>query len=214
MAREPGNSCIYVLAGTNGAGKSSILGAMLLDEGAEYFNPDEAARRIKSANPGLSQTDANSAAWHAGKRLLERAIRERLDFALETTLGGETIADLLHSAMASGIEVRIWYVGLSGVELHIKRVRSRAARGGHDIPDQTIRRRYDQSRFNLIRLLPELTELRVFDNSQEADPNEGSAPEPRLIVHLERGHIVTWCGPKALPEWAKPIVSAAIKLGI
>lgn len=189
------------------------MGAMLLERGLEYFNPDEAAAQIRSANPGITQIEANSAAWYEGKRLLERAIRERLNFAFETTLGGNTIAALLNSALAIGIEVRVWYVGLSSVELHIERVRSRAMRGGHSIPDETVRKRYDLSRYNLIQLLPKLTELRVFDNSEEADPHAGSAPEPKLILHLERGRVVSWCGPTSTPEWAKPLLLQALKLG-
>src|SRR5260221_605369 len=125
---------IYVLAGTNGAGKSSLMGAMLLQQGVEYSNPDHAAQRILSVNPGISQANANSAAWYEGKRLLERAITERLDFAFETTLGGKTITNLLDKALLEGVEVRVWYVGLEGVERHIARVRSRVAQGGHDIP--------------------------------------------------------------------------------
>jgi len=78
--------CLYVLAGTNGAGKSSIGGAMFLQAGVEYFNPDQAARLILARNQGLSQTEANSAAWHRGRHLLERAIAERKTFAFETTL--------------------------------------------------------------------------------------------------------------------------------
>jgi hypothetical protein len=53
---------------------------MFREQGAGYFNPDEAARRILLANPGMTHEQANSAAWHQGKRLLERAISERLDF--------------------------------------------------------------------------------------------------------------------------------------
>lgn len=202
---------IYVLAGTNGAGKSSIAGAMLLRQRVEYFNPDEAARRILAANPGISQTQANSAAWHEGRRLLERAIAERLDFAFETTLGGHTITDLLERASARGIEVRIWYVGLNSPQLHIARVRSRVKKGGHDIPEPRIHERYDASRLNLIRLLPGLSELWVYDNSKEADPDAGGAPEPRLVLHVRQGAIV---GPRDLsrtPEWAKAIVAAAMK---
>lgn len=202
---------VYVLAGTNGAGKSSIAGAMLLRQRVEYFNPDEAARRILAANPGISQPQANSAAWHEGRRLLERAITERLDFAFETTLGGRTMPDLLERAASRGIEVRIWYVGLNGPELHIARVRARVAKGGHDIPEPRIRERYDASRLNLIRLLPSLTELWVYDNSEDADPDAGVAPEPTLVLHLRRGAIA---GPRDLrltPEWAKAIVAAAMK---
>ena len=96
-----------MLAGTNGAGKSSVAGAMFRQAGADYFNPDEATARILAANPDISAADANSAAWHQGKRLRERAIAERLDFAFETTLGGHTVSALLHEALAAGIDVRM-----------------------------------------------------------------------------------------------------------
>lgn len=183
---------------------------MLLQKGVEYFNPDEAARLILSANPGITQIEANSAAWHEGKRLLERALAERCSFAFETTLGGHTITDLLDRALSEGIEMRIWYVGLSSPELHIARVRSRVARGGHDIPEETIRDRYNGSRLNLIHLLPKLTELRVYDNSKESDPSIGIAPEPTLILHVARGVVVRLCDLRLAPKWAKPILAAAL----
>jgi predicted ABC-type ATPase len=207
----------YVLAGTDGAGKSSLFGAMLLQQGVEYFNPDHAALRILSANllsnnPGISQLEANSAAWQEGTRLLQRAITEKLDFAFETTLGGKTVANLLDKALLEGIEVRIWYVGLDSVERHIARVRSRVAQGGHDIPEEKIRERYTQSRLNLIRLLPRMTELLLYDNSKEADPRTGKAPEPRLILRLVRSKVRETCELRRVPEWAKPILAAALKL--
>jgi len=197
---------IYVLAGTNGAGKSSIAGAMLIEEGVEYFNPDEAAELIRVANPGITLEESQSAAWDEGKRLLERAINERLDYAFETTLGGRTIPALLENAVEAGIEVRIWYVGLTNAELHIARVK----RGGHDIPEERIRQRYARSCLNLIQLMPKLTELRVYDNSVEADPHTGATPEPRLIVHLNRGKLLDVCELASTPEWAKPIVLRAL----
>jgi predicted ABC-type ATPase len=205
---------IYVLAGTNGAGKSSLMGAMLLQQGVEYFNPDHAAQRVFLANPGVSQLEANSAAWHEGKRLLERAITEKLDFVFETTLGGKTIANLLNKALSEGIEVRIWYVGLDSVERHIARVRSRVAQGGHDIPEERIGERYTQSRLNLIRLLPRLTELLLYENSKEADPRTGMAPEPDLVLRLVRGKVREACELRRVPEWAKPILAAALKLNL
>ncbi len=203
---------IYVLAGTNGAGKSSVAGAMLREAGADYFNPDEAAHRIRSATPGLTQAGANSAAWHQGKRLLERAIADRLDFAFESTLGATTIPALLAGAAALGIEVRVWYVGLSSPELHIARVRARVARGGHDISEDDIRRRWNSSRLNVIRLLPVLTELRVYDNSGNADPQAGAAPVPVLLLHVRRGEIAARRDLSTTPPWAKPLVAAAMRL--
>ncbi|MGH7231614.1 MAG: zeta toxin family protein [Nitrospiraceae bacterium] len=203
---------IYVLAGVNGAGKSSIGGATFREYGGDYYNPDEGARTIMAANRMLSQPEANSEAWRHGVRLLKQAIAERLDFAFETTLGGNTIPSLLAQAASEGIEIHIWYAGLSSPELHIDRVRSRVSRGGHDIPEQDIRRRYGRSRLNLIKLLPHLTALRVYDNSAEADPTTGRMPSPRLVLHMERGVILNPRDLSQTPHWAKPIVAAALKL--
>ena len=201
-----------MLAGVNGAGKSSVAGATFRQSGADYFNPDEATRRILTANPGISLEEANSAAWLEGKRLLERAIAERLDYAFETTLGGNTVPRLLETALVAGIEVRIWFVGLSSPELHIARVRARVTAGGHDIPEAKIRERFDASRLNLIRRLPNLTELRVYDNSVESDPLRGEAPRLRLIVHVGEGIVRETCPLPEVPTWAKPIVLAALRL--
>jgi predicted ABC-type ATPase len=200
--------CIFVLAGTNGAGKSSVLGEMTRAKGADYFNPDEVARAIARANPQASQSEVNSAAWHEGKRQLEAAITNREEFAFETTLGGQTISNLLKTALEQGIEVRMWYVGLNSPELHIARVRQRVARGGHDIPEQQIRERYHSSRANLAQLLPQLTELRLFDNSGEGNPETETQPSPRLILHMIDGHVVEACDPHLRPEWTKPIFAA------
>lgn len=183
---------------------------MLIRSGTPYFNPDEAARLIRRATPGASQRDANSAAWHQGRRLLERAIAEGLSLAIETTLGGSTMTAMLEDALARGIEVRVWFAGLTSPELHIARVRARVRGGGHDIPEQDVRRRFDTSRENLIRLLPVLTELRLFDNSREADPKKGRAPEPRLLLHVTGGRVRKNCPLEDVPEWAKPIIGAAL----
>jgi predicted ABC-type ATPase len=212
VARTSQTPCIYVLAGTNGAGKSSIAGAMFRYKGAEYFNPDEAAFRMLAANPALTCEQANSAAWNEGKRLLERAIDERCNFAFETTLGGRSIAALLEKVPATGIAVRVWYVGLSSSELHIARVRARVKKGGHDIPEARIRERFVSSRWNLIRLLPRLTEIFVYDNSEEADPSSGSVPEPKLILHAIKGKVAATCNLKQAPDWAKPILMAALRV--
>jgi predicted ABC-type ATPase len=108
----PNSPRIYVLAGVNGAGKSSIGGAAFRAAGADYYNPDEAARTWMAANPALTQADANSAAWRKGVELLTRAIGERKNFAFETTLGANTIPRLLMEAALQGIELYVWYVGL------------------------------------------------------------------------------------------------------
>ena len=205
---------LNVLAGVNGAGKSSIGGAVLRSFGGEYYNPDEAARALMAVNRGLGQAEANGAAWHQGRRLLERAISERLDYTFETTLGANTIPRLLAEAAAQGFEVRIWYVGLEGPELHIRRVRSRMRQGGHDISERDIRRRYEHSRLNLIHLMPKLAALRVYDNSVEADPAAGKKPAPLLVLHMEKAKILNREDLARSPAWARPIVAAALKLSL
>jgi predicted ABC-type ATPase len=205
---------IFVLAGTNGAGKSSVGGAWLRASGSDYLNPDEETINIRAANPGITLAEANAAAWERSKSLLERAIATRSKYAFETTFGGNTIPALLESAATAGIAVHIWFVGLSSPELHMQRVRARVAKGGHDIPEVKIRERYDNSRVNLIRLLPKLAELRLYDNSANADPTTGTPPEPKLILHWLNGEIVESCGPKFAPDWTKPILAAAISASL
>ncbi|MEP7061619.1 MAG: ZTL protein [Betaproteobacteria bacterium] len=211
---------IFVLAGCNGAGKSSIGGAALRQAGAPFFDPDEAARQIAARYAGPIgadvQREINGAAWQQGLRLLRRTIARRGTFAFETTLGGHTIPVAVAEAAAAGLAVHIWFVGLNRVELNIERVRRRAARGGHDIPIAKIRERYVNAPANLVRLLPEIAELKLFDNSIDADPAAGRAPSPRLLMHCRDRRIVV---PGALqmlvtatPAWAKPIVAAALKL--
>jgi predicted ABC-type ATPase len=203
---------IYVLAGVNGAGKSSIGGAMFRAQNADYYNPDEVAQKILAIHRHLDMATANAHAWEIGRALLEKAIAQNLEFAFETTLGGKTITSMLVSAATSGIEICIWYAGLARVELHLARVRSRVRHGGHDIPEADIRHRWDMSRENLIRLLPHAAELRMFDNSKEGDPARGGSPAPNLILEMVKKRII---GPKDLrhtPGWAKPIVAAVLKL--
>lgn len=201
---------IYVFAGTNGAGKSSVAGAAFRARGWNYFNPDEAARRIQ-AERGEELQRANSLAWLHGKRLLENAISAKADFAFETTLGGNTIPALLERAHDAGLAVHVWFVGLASADLHIARVQARVAAGGHPIPPEKIRERYDRSRENLIRLLPRLTELRLFDNSREGNLKSGLAPRPQLILSMLDGRIEETCEVADVPDWAKPIFVAAFR---
>src|SRR5436309_1472104 len=98
---------IFVLAGVNGAGKSSLGGEIIRRSGLDYFNPDEAARRIQSTI-GCTVDEANGLAWAEGKRRLESAIKGRLNHAFESTLAGRTIPALLVDATRAGTEVLVW----------------------------------------------------------------------------------------------------------
>jgi predicted ABC-type ATPase len=207
-----GTATITVLAGVNGAGKSSIGGGFTEGVQGAYFNPDSVALQICALHPDISHTLANGHAWQIGRALLEQAIAQGRDYRFETTLGGRTIADLLERAARSGHRVNIWFCGLASPELHLSRVARRVAHGGHNIPAGKIRERWNTSRENLIRLLPMLHQVRVYDNSIEADPAEGHAPQPVLWLDLKDRQII---GPPDLsgaPDWAQPILAAAMVL--
>lgn len=135
---------LYVLAGVNGAGKSSIGGHLLERAGLSWFNPDALAREIVT-DLGCSQEEANARAWEEGMQRLEDAISTGRHYAFETTLGGRSVPARIHAATASH-DVLIWFCGLSTPEQHIARVQRRVTRGGHDIPEELIRRRFQLAR--------------------------------------------------------------------
>jgi predicted ABC-type ATPase len=115
-------------------------------------------------------------------------------------------------AAASGThDVLMWYCGLSSAEQHIARVAKRVLAGGHAIAEAKMRERWVQAPLHLIALMPHLNELRVFDNSAEAEAGQ-AVEDPRLVLHALRA-VVQF--PLALedlqrtPAWAKPIVKAA-----
>jgi len=205
---------LLVLAGVNGAGKSSVGGAALeaVGEGRNaWYNPDAATRELVAA--GLAPEEANAQACLLGKEQLEVAIAERLPYAFETTLGANTMTALIGEASKTHA-VHVWFCGLDSPERHIARVRARVARGGHDIPEEKIRQRYEKSQVNLIGLLPALDVLNVYDNSTEAG-DDGEIPDPRLLLHVEQGRVLYPSDVEELartPEWAMAIVEAALEL--
>lgn len=203
---------ISVLAGVNGAGKSSVAGGFLLQAGDTFFNPDTVARQIRQLHPDISLPLANAHAWQIGKALLEQAITRKHDYRFETTLGGRTIPQMLERAAHSGHRLQVWFCGLESADLHIRRVAARVTHGGHDIPVEKIRERWTRSRENLIRLLPLIDHLRVYDNSADADPAAGRRPRPVLLLEMQRGRITAPADLSGAPDWARPIIAAAIHL--
>lgn len=203
---------LYVLAGVNGAGKSSIGGHMLTQAGLAWFNPDTFARELLAVDD-CTQVEANAAAWQEGMRRLQRALRERRSHAFETTLGGNTVPATLRAATRTH-DVLIWFCGLASPEQHLARVRARVAAGGHDIPEAKIRERWTSALINLIGLMPQLAHLRVYDNSVDVGPGE-AVPDPVLVLEVVNGEL-SWptsrAALRATPDWAKPLVEAALAL--
>ncbi|HUH83074.1 MAG TPA: AAA family ATPase [Stellaceae bacterium] len=205
---------ILVLAGVNGAGKSSVAGDMLKEHGVPWFNPDAYARELIQ-RLGCTRDEADAEAWASGKRRLEAALAEGTDYAFETTLGGATISRLLVSAAATH-HISMIYCGLDSIEKHMSRVRLRVEHGGHDIPEERIRARWSSSRENLVALLPHLFHLQVFDNSVDVAPGE-PVPDPKLILEMKQGVLLAPALDDAeacetVPDWAKPVVAAAFRL--
>ncbi len=201
---------LFVLAGVNGAGKSSVGGHLLARAGLAWFNPDTFAREFRDAT-GCDQRTANIAAWHEGVRRLDEAIARRRSFAIETTLGGHTLPAKIAKA-ARTHDVLVWFVGLDSDDHHVARVRARVAAGGHDIPEAKIRERYPAALANLVVLLPKLARVKVFDNSTDAAPGE-PIPDPVLVADIVKGTLAWPTAPADLartPEWAKPILAAAM----
>jgi predicted ABC-type ATPase len=204
---------LYVLAGVNGAGKSSIGGHLLESNGLTWFNPDTFAREFRAATE-CDQETANAHAWQESMRRLEEAIAKGLNHAFETTLGGKSVTAKILEATKTH-DVLIWYCGLSSPEQHIARVEARVAAGGHPIPEEKIRERYPQAQLNLIKLMPHVAYIKVYDNSAEAAA-DGAVPDPLLVFEMENGQIISPAPDdlKALqhaPEWAKPILEAALR---
>jgi predicted ABC-type ATPase len=154
---------IYLIAGCNGAGKTTFAKEFLPHEVKclRFYNADEIAR-------GLSPLDPSAGAIKAG-RLLLGEVRESIDrhetFALESTLSGKTYVRIFQCALSSGYDLELHYLWLSSVEQAIARVRRRVRMGGHDVRVADIRRRFGRSLTHLIDdYLPLSTRWAIWDN--------------------------------------------------
>ncbi len=197
---------ITVLAGVNGAGKSSIGGSALRKQGQDWYNPDAVARQLHEQFPNAPLADINGQVWQEGVRRLRQAINDNTHFVFETTLGGDSITGALLDAVAAGVRVSVWYCGLDSVELHLERVAARVQRGGHDIPEPLIRQRYRRSMRNLCRLTPGLHQLAVFDNSRPLDPQ--GRPQLRELIRMRQSELLH-CE-RRMPSWAKPVAAVCL----
>jgi predicted ABC-type ATPase len=160
---------VIVIGGPNGAGKSTIAPAII--ERAfgriEFVNADTIAR-------GLSGLDPDRQAFAAG-RIMLRHIRNlaaaRRSFAFETTLASRTFAPFLRRLIGDGGRVHLVYVWVRSPEIAVQRVLARVASGGHSVPEETIRRRYDRSINNFFELYRPLSwSWEVIDNSSPGRP--------------------------------------------
>lgn len=156
---------LYIISGCNGAGKTTasytILPEML--DCNEFVNADEIAK-------GLSPFNPNKVAIKAGRLMLTRIdelIENGIDFAFETTLSTRSYVNTVKKAQEKGYFVTILYFWLNTPDLAVERVRIRVKEGGHNIPEQTIRRRYDLGIKNMFNLYIPIADYWMFiDNSK------------------------------------------------
>jgi predicted ABC-type ATPase len=154
---------IYLIAGCNGAGKTTFAMEFLPKEVKclRFFNADEIAR-------GLSPLMPSIVSLKAGRLLLQEvhaAISNNKTFALESTLSGRTYLKLLATALARGYEIELHYLWLATPAQAIARVRQRVRMGGHDVPAADIRRRFARSRQHFANdYLPLATRWTVWDS--------------------------------------------------
>lgn len=182
---------MYVFAGNNGSGKSTIRNLIVDRLGVSVnIDPDALARGIDSVHPERRRVSAGKEAI----KLARDCIHNKRDFSVETTLAGGNVLRLMRDARASGFEVTMFYVGLGDYRLNIERVAARVRNGGHDIPNEDIIRRHNTSMQNLLSHLDLLDHVIVIDNSQA----EG---EIALVVRC--GTIVNRM--ELLPNWVKKI---------
>lgn len=156
---------LYIISGCNGAGKTtasySLLPEML--DCKEFVNSDEFAK-------GLSPFDPSKASIQASRYMLMKIrylLKRGSDFAVETTLATRTLVKIANTAQAAGYTVTLLYFWLNSPDLAVERVRARVEAGGHNIPEDTIRRRYNTGIFYFFNLYAPICERWILaDNSQ------------------------------------------------
>jgi predicted ABC-type ATPase len=150
---------LLILGGCNGAGKSTSAVTLVPPE-VPFLNADELAKALP---------DAQGKHVQAGRQWFEQwdeTVADRLDFAIETTLASRTLAGRIRDVQAVEYRVHIVYFWLPDVELAVERVAYRVRRGGHNIPEEVIRRRYLKGWQNFLKIYRPLADKwHVYNNA-------------------------------------------------
>ena len=141
---------LYIIAGCNGAGKTTASYTVLpeLLNCYEFVNADNIAAGISPFNP-------ESVALGAGRIMLQRIdelLKQKVDFAIETTLSTRSYVSMIKKVQQNGYNVTLLYFWLKSPQMAMQRVAKRVSKGGHNIPEDVIIRRYYRGIKNLINL--------------------------------------------------------------
>ncbi|RFM36067.1 zeta toxin family protein [Chitinophaga silvisoli] len=175
---------LYIIAGCNGAGKTTASYTVLPEilECKEFVNADSIAA-------GLSPFNPESVALEAGRLMLQRIntlLEENVDFAFETTLSTRSYASFIKKARTVGYTVTLLYFWLNSPEFAMSRVAERVERGGHNIPEDIIKRRYYRGIYNLLKLYIPICNIWTVLNNMSAVPEEiasGYADVETIIIN-------------------------------
>lgn len=164
-----------LLAGVNGAGKSTIV-----DKRPDLFNG------LKIINPDQIQKEQGISIFEAGKETIRQTkalISDKKDFSVETTLSSQQPINVLKEAKKAGYETEIIYVVIEDIDTSKKRIADRVVRGGHDIPEEAINRRYNKSFNNLIKAAEHANRITIYDNSKLDHEKILTIENKQLLVH-------------------------------
>lgn len=150
------------LVGTNGSGKSSLRNYLNLSDIQTNIDPDVLNRVYRAKYPDNYQIEAGKQAL----RMYDDALKNGLNICLESTLAGRGTMQRIIAAKDSGYFTLAYYIGLNSVELNLERIAQRVARGGHDIPEGIVRRRFHESADNLVLVKDYLDQIYLLDNSE------------------------------------------------
>jgi predicted ABC-type ATPase len=184
---------LWVLAGGNGAGKSTFYKLYLAKYGIKFVNADLIVKDMDSENPeGLSYHAAALAA-----KIREGLISQGVSFCFETVFSHESKIDFLASAKANGYKIILVYIHLFHSSLNEARVRQRVSEGGHSVPTEKIHSRIPRTVKHIKTALSIVDEARILDNSS------GSNPFQQIIV-MKFGNYEAKADP--LPGWARDLI--------
>lgn len=150
---------LTVIAGPNGAGKSTAISQ--LNPSGEVVNVDDIARSLAG-----TVSNRNLRAARLALARIDELLDDRADFNFETTLSSNHALSVMRAAKLAGYRVELVYIILRSPELHVARVKQRVAQGGHDIPPDVIRRRYDRSLANLPSAVQLSDQVVIYDNTE------------------------------------------------
>jgi predicted ABC-type ATPase len=156
---------LYIIAGCNGAGKTTASFTILPDilDCKEFVNADEIAK-------GLSPFQPEKVAFEAGRIMLHRIdelLYQKENFAFETTLSTKSYKNKVLAAKNKNYNVTLLFFWLKNPELAKERVKTRVLEGGHNIPEDVIERRYARGIINLFEIyIPISDQILIFDNSE------------------------------------------------